>query len=135
MGKKHGGLRWKPPTDRKCQHWPDTYLKGGKRQKSPQGKGFEKSPVMQVIGPVSIRPCSQRDNGHGYYGGMFITHGRPEKFKVFQRKCGNWTPYSEVDAEVASTMCKDFGVSLPDWNEEVELVEGMMKIKPVGVEK
>lgn len=131
MGKKYGGMTGKPPGDRRSQKWPDTYLKGGKRTKSPQGKGFAKGPVIQVTGPVSIRPCRIRDNGHGYYGGMYVSHGKPLKYRIFQILYGNWVPYSDVDAEVAFIMCKDFNASLPDWNEEVELMEGM-KMKAIG---
>ena len=131
MGKKHGGLSWKPPTDRKCQHWPDTYLKGGKRQKSPQGKGFQKSKPVDVRGPVSIRPCRQRDNGHGYYGGMFVTNGRVERFRLyFPNSIGNWT-HQDVSRKQAMEICTSMGHDLPDWNEEVGLTD-LLKIKGVG---
>ncbi len=131
MSRKHGAFSWKPPSDRKCQHWPDTFLKGGKRQKSPQGKGFAKSKPVDVRGPVSIRPCRQRDNGHGYYGGMEVSNGRVERFRLyFPNSIGNWV-FQDVFRDQAKEICRSMNCPLPDWNEEIELTN-LLKIKGVG---
>ena len=128
---KEMGFGCRPPTDRKCQMWPETFVKGGKRTKSPQGKGFQKSKPVEVRGPVNIRPCRMRDNGHGYYTDMKLSDGEVTRFRLyFPNSIGNWT-HQDMEKEQARDLVQSFGMELPDWNEEVELT-GLLKIKGVG---
>lgn len=128
---KEMGFGCRPPIDRKCQKWPDTYPISGKRQKSPQGKGFTKSKPVNVRGPVSVRSVRQRDNGHGYFGGMNMTDGIVERFRLYYPNAiGNWT-HQDIYREQAKELVHAFGHELPDWNEEVELTSQLV-VKGVG---
>ena len=130
---KEMGFGWKPPPkDRSTMMWPNSYPISGKRAKSPQGKGFSKSKLLDISGAVGNYSIQLSYNGHGYYENMEVSHGQVRKFRLyFLNRVGVWTS-EDIGREQACEIVQSVGESLPDWNEEIIIQDGSLKIKGVG---
>lgn len=121
-----------PPKERSTQKWPDSYIKGGKRSKSPQGKGFAKGKVLKVTGPVKVPQKIIRANVHGYHENLNLTSGECQNFNFYKKNhLGNWVFTGSIGRKEAQEVAASFNEEIPDWNEEIELGENL-KLKGGG---